>query len=87
MKTLSKHEAESVQGGIVLYDNSAAATTPATTPASSSSTSSSSPKAPTVVDPFVDHMKKMFGASAGRDLAKLAQKYRLVDVVNSIFGW
>lgn len=38
-------------------------------------------------DPFLANMKKMFGASAGRDLAKLAQHYKLVSLVNAFMGW
>ncbi|WP_333853554.1 hypothetical protein [Leclercia sp.] len=46
-----------------------------------------SAKTDTVVDPFMDNMKKMFGATAGRDLAKAAKKFGLVGIVNAIFGW
>ncbi|MDG1640899.1 hypothetical protein DA718_26565 [Klebsiella huaxiensis] len=36
---------------------------------------------------FREHMKDMFGSSAGRDLAKVAEQAGLRKVVNSIFGW
>lgn len=71
---LNNEEMGQVEGGFSFSDLFSAVTTSKAT-------------TPTKVDPFMDNMKKMFGASAGRDLAKVAQKYGLVDVVNSIFGW
>lgn len=74
MKTLSTHDMESVQGGASIFD---LIITRVTNPS----------KPNKVVDPFMDNMKKMFGSSAGRDLANVAKKAGLVEVVNSIFGW
>ena len=74
MKTLSTHEMESVQGRASIFDLIISRVT--------------NPSKPNkAVDPFMDNMKKMFGASAGRDLANVAKKIGLVGVVNSIFGW
>lgn len=79
MKKLTIKEMEDVQGGLSLVDMFGGLfgnNTPKT------------PDTPSVTDdPFTKNMKKMFGASAGRNLAKLAQKYKVVDVVKSIFGW
>ncbi|MDV5432730.1 hypothetical protein [Klebsiella quasipneumoniae] len=44
-------------------------------------------KDPAPTSSFKENMQKMFGASAGRDLAKVAESIGIVDIVNSIFGW
>lgn len=95
MKQLTQQEMETVGGGFIIcsfiynmisnisaldisgqikdiFDNSP--TVPKKEPAVTSSA-------------FKENMQKMFGASAGRDLAKVAESIGIVDVVNSIFGW
>ncbi|MEB6379558.1 hypothetical protein MXM41_11540 [Leclercia adecarboxylata] len=77
MRVLSNHEMQHVDGAGPILDSLGSLLYRITNPKNSDP----------VVDPFMDNMKKMFGASAGRDLAKIVQKIGLVDVVNSIFGW
>lgn len=50
-------------------------------------TPSTPKKDPAPTSSFKENMQKMFGASAGRDLAKVAESIGIVDIVNSIFGW
>lgn len=79
MKTLTNKEMANVEGGFSLesiFSN-----------LFGSGMSKSSNPTKAIDDPFIKNIKKMFGASTGRDLAKLAQKYKLTEVVNSIFGW
>lgn len=95
MKQLTQHEMETVGGGFIIcsliyhmISNISALdiagqvrdifnNTPSVPRNEPSATSSS----------FKENMQKMFGASAGRDLAKIAESIGIVDVVNSIFGW
>lgn len=81
MKILSAQEMKSVDGGGVILD-----TLGSIVNRINSATANAKKNKPPV-DPFVDNMQKMFGATAGKDLAKIVQSIGLVDVVNSIFGW
>lgn len=78
MKRLTNEEMGQVEGGISLISLISDLFNPTT-----NNKAESQPQ----IDPFEKNMRKLFGATAGRDLAKIAQKYGLVKVVNSIFGW
>ncbi|WP_193133136.1 hypothetical protein [Klebsiella grimontii] len=78
MKRLTNEEMGQIEGGLSLMSLFSDLFNPAT-----KNKSGSQPQ----TDPFEKNMRKMFGATAGRDLAKIAQKYGLVKIVNSIFGW
>lgn len=74
MKILSTDDMQYVEGGASIFDKIYNRVVNPTKPAQTE-------------DPFMKNMKRTFGASAGRDLAKAAEKYGLVSLVESIFGW
>lgn len=76
MKKLNNTEMESVNGGFSLFGIDF-----------SNPVTNNPDQEKAKDDPFMKNMQKMFGGSAGRDLAKIATKFGLVKVVNSIFGW
>ncbi|URN99635.1 hypothetical protein NB069_01725 [Leclercia adecarboxylata] len=75
MKILSTEDMQYVEGGASIFDKIY------------NRVVNPSKTAQTTDDPFMKNMKRTFGASAGRDLAKIAEKYGLVSLVESIFGW
>ncbi|HDK6717891.1 TPA: hypothetical protein M2P09_004288 [Klebsiella quasipneumoniae] len=95
MKQLTQHEMETVGGGFIICSfiyNMISSISALDIAGQIKDIFNNTPSAPKkepspTTSSFKENMQKMFGASAGRDLAKVAESIGIVDIVNSIFGW